>query len=153
MLRPRLTLLLSLEAWKRRKRIECFYIRWFTPGTRVLLIAVSISTNQFPTQKTSSKRNHRYICLSVSIERELGMRCCEAPQMHQINTAQFKTAPVGENGKTKIKHVVFFLIKSGFFFLYNRCAKKGGPKRNKNKNTKCQITKKSYHCRRVLFEK
>lgn len=59
----------------------------------------------------------------------------------------------GRKRQNQNQTYIFFLIKSGFFFLYNRCAKKGGPKRNKNKNTKCQITKKSYHCRRVLFEK
>lgn len=130
MLSPRLILLRSLDARKRRKRIVCFCIRWFTPGTRVFLIAVSISTNQFPTQKkTSSKRNHRFICLGVSIERELGMRCCEAPQIHQINTVQFKTAPVGENGKTVIKQSCIYFFRDceenpGSFFFINRCAKK-----------------------------
>lgn len=59
----------------------------------------------------------------------------------------------GRKRQNQNQTCIFFLIKSGFFFLYNRCAKKGGPNRNKNKNTKCQITKKSYHCRRVLFEK
>lgn len=59
----------------------------------------------------------------------------------------------GRKRQNQNQTYIFFLIKSGFFFLYNRCAKKGGPNRNKNKNTKCQITKKSYHCRRVLFEK
>lgn len=152
MLSPRLILLRSLDARKRRKRIVCFCIRWFTPGTRVFLIAVSISTNQFPTQKTSSKRNHRFICLGVSIERELGMRCCEAPQIHQINTVQFKTAPVGENGKTVIKQSCIYF----FFVIANKIRvpfssligvpKNGGPNWTKNKkNTKCQITKKSYH--------
>lgn len=56
MLSPRLILLRSLDARKRRKRIVCFYIRWFTPGTRVFLIAVSISTNQFPTQKKTHQK-------------------------------------------------------------------------------------------------
>lgn len=76
--------------------------------------------------------------------------------MHQINTVQFKTAPVGENGKTIIKHVFFFLIENkirvSFFFIIG-VPKKGGPNWTKIKNTKCQITKKSYHYRRVVFEK
>lgn len=90
---------------------------------------ININESVSYTQKTSSKRNHRFICLGVNIERELGMRCCEAPQIHQINTVQFKTAPVGENGKTVIKQSCIYFFRDseenpGSFFFINRCAKK-----------------------------
>lgn len=56
MLSPRLILLRSLDARKRRKRIVCFCIRWFTPGTRgfadrCININESVSYTKKPHQK------------------------------------------------------------------------------------------------------